>query len=301
MSIEKILKLEELKNSIDLLKKIYDFVRIIKPIEKQVYDLDTDLLIETPHKCHDLWRNGKICSNCISMRAYNEKDTFFKLEGMNDRIFMILAVPVQDSAETFILELIKDITRSMALAPPANLNHPLLSTLCEIGQQQIHDSLTGLFNRRFIDERLPPDLLHSQMTATSFAVIFADIDKFKTVNDTFGHIAGDHVLKGFAEILQAGVDGKNGWAARYGGEEFLVCLKGESAASLKDFTETLRKQIEYHVFNAAGKSIRITSSFGVCLLCKSWNVTAEEFIDLADKNLYKAKSDGRNQVVLTET
>ena len=74
-------------------------------------------------------------------------------------------------------------------------NNSLLRTLDEIGQLQVMDSLTGIFNRRFIDERLPADILNSKIDSIPFTLIFADIDHFKLVNDTYGHIAGDFIYK----------------------------------------------------------------------------------------------------------
>lgn len=301
MSLIKMITIEELNNALDALTKIYDSARIIRPLRKKIIKLTEGLLTETQHNCYDFWPVGKVCSNCISMRAFNEKDIFFKLEWVNNKIYMVIAVPVQDTAEVFILELLKDITNSITVEPPEAIhNNPLLKILYEFEQQQIKDSLTGLFNRRFIDERLPSDILNCSMDSRPLAVIFADIDHFKLVNDTYGHVAGDHVLKGIAVLLQKSMDHRDGWVARYGGEEFLISLKNESLDSVAEFAERLRKEIENSEFNYDAKSIKITLSFGVCSLYKAWNIKVEELIDCADKNLYAAKSSGRNKIVASE-
>jgi diguanylate cyclase (GGDEF)-like protein len=293
--------MEDIKDTLDILNKIYDSVRIIRPLRKKIIDFTEGVLSETQYNCYDFWSHGKVCSNCISMRAFNEKDIFFKLDWVGNKIYMVIAVPVQDTVETVILELLKDVTNSMAVETPEGLkNNSLLQTLNEIGQLQIRDSLTGIFNRRFIDERLPADILNSSVDLIPFTIIFTDIDHFKLVNDTYGHVAGDHVLKELAELLQKSVVDRDDWVARYGGEEFLIHLRNRSIASAVEFTEKIRIKIENSEFNYEGNNIRITSSFGVCSLHKNWNIKVEELMNCVDKNLYAAKSSGRNKIVATE-
>ena len=301
MSAKIVLPIEEINDALGILNKIYDSVRIIRPLRKKIINFTEGIMSETPNNCYDFWSNGKVCSNCISMRAFNEKDTFFKLGWVNNKIFMVIAVPVQDSLETVILELMKDVTNSMTVESSEGIkNNFLLQTLNEIGQSQISDSLTGLFNRRFIDERLPSDILKSSVDLIPFTIIFADIDHFKLVNDNYGHVAGDHVLKEFAGLLQKSLVGRDDWVARYGGEEFLIHLRNSNITSGVEFTENIRNTVENYEFYYEGNRIRITSSFGVCSLHKNWNIRIEELMDCIDKNLYEAKSSGRNKIVASE-
>lgn len=301
MSAKSILTMEELKVTLSVLNKIYDSVRIIRPMRKKILSLNEGVLSETPCNCYDFWSHDKVCSNCISMRAFNEKDTFFKLGWVSNKIYMVIAIPVQDTVETVILELLKDVTNSMTVdADEVFKNNFLLQTLKEIGQLQIIDSLTGIFNRRFIDERLPADIANSSVDSAPFSIVFADIDYFKLVNDTYGHVAGDHILKEFAELLQKNLVARDDWVARYGGEEFIIRLKDGNITSAVEFAEKVRNKIENTVFNYEGNKLRITSSFGVCCLRKNWNITFEQLIDCVDKNLYAAKASGRNKVVASE-
>ena len=114
----KIISMEDLNNTFDLLNKIYDSVRIIKPLRKKIVNFAEGVISETQHNCYDFWSQGKVCSNCISMRALKEKDIFFKLGWEGNKIFMVIAVPVQDTDETVILELLKDVTNSMTVESP---------------------------------------------------------------------------------------------------------------------------------------------------------------------------------------
>lgn len=301
MSLNKVITIDELNNSIDILNRIYDSTRIVHPLKKKIISLIDGNLFETQNNCFNNWPKGKVCDNCISMRAINEKDIFFKLEWAGRNIFMVMAVPVQDGTETFVLELLKDITNSMTLdRQEASKDVPLLKTLYETGQLQIKDSLTGLFNRRYIFERLPSDILNADADSSPLAVIFADIDHFKNVNDTHGHVAGDYILREFAELLQKGLGGSDGWAARYGGEEFLLIIRNLSMALVVNLAEKLRKEIEGTEFKYEEKIIKITSSFGIIALNKSFDIKPEELIDRADKNLYASKQSGRNKVTASE-
>jgi diguanylate cyclase (GGDEF)-like protein len=301
MSAKIVINMEDIRDSLGTLNKIFDAVRIIRPLKKKIISYTEGVICETPNNCFDFWLKGKVCSNCISMRAFNEKDTFFKLGWVNNKIYMVIAVPVYVDREIVILELLKDVTNSMTVESSEGIkNNFLLQTINEIGQLQISDSLTGLFNRRFIDERLPTDILNSSVDLIPFTVIFADIDHFKLVNDNYGHAAGDCVLKEFAELLQKSLVGKDDWVARYGGEEFLIHLRNSNITSGVEFTENFRKLVENNVFDYEGNKIRITSSFGVCSLNKNWNIKIEELMDCLDKNLYKAKSSGRNKIVASK-
>jgi diguanylate cyclase (GGDEF)-like protein len=293
--------MEELKITLAVLNKIYDSVRIIRPTRKKILDTIDGELCGTQYNCYDFWTRGKICNNCVSMRAYNKNNISFKLDSVDDKIYMVIAVPVQEASEIVILELLKDVTSSVPLETPFDSrNNTLLQTLYDIGQLQIRDSLTGIFNRRFIDERLPVDILNNGINLIPFTVIFADIDHFKLVNDTFGHVAGDTVLKAFAELIQISLKENEDWVARYGGEEFLIYMRNSITTSAVEFTEKIRKAVENSVFNYKGNNIRITSSFGVCSIRNNWNIKVEELINLVDKNLYAAKSGGRNKIIATE-
>lgn len=298
--LSNIVRMEDILNTLDILNKIYDSVRIINPLRKKVLSIYEGVLSETGLNCYDFWSKGSACHNCISMRAFKEKDTFFKLDWVDNKVYMIIALPVlqKESEETVVLELFKDVTNSMVVETSESLkNNTLIQTLNEIIQLQIKDGLTGIFNRRFIDERLPAEIVND--SPDSYSVIFADIDHFKLVNDTYGHVAGDHVLKKFAELLKNSIRGSNDWVARYGGEEFLIYNRNVDLAQAVEISEKLRKDVENCEFNFEENTIKITSSFGVCSIQKPCNIKVEELIAAVDKNLYAAKESGRNKVVAT--
>lgn len=160
------------------------------------------------------------------------------------------------------------------------------------------DFLTHLYNRRYIDLRLPTDLNDCIEQNQPLSILFMDIDYFKKINDHNGHVAGDCVLQGIAVLLKKLVPTQNGWVARYGGDEFLVCLPGWERDSAMQIAYHIRDSIRGHIFRTTYGEIDITCSIGVetVNLHKSPS-DVSELIHLADKKLYQAKNAGRDQVV----
>jgi len=152
------------------------------------------------------------------------------------------------------------------------------------------DPLTGLPNRRKLDEALQEEIDRVQRYGGTFSVILLDIDKFKRVNDTFGHLVGDEVLKTLSDILKNGLR-KTDIAGRWGGEEFLILLPQQPRKSAVQLAEKLRKAIAASYFPVVGS---ITSSFGVAEL--SADELAAGLVEKADVTLYRAKELGRNRV-----
>ncbi|MBN2817144.1 MAG: diguanylate cyclase [Campylobacterales bacterium] len=156
-----------------------------------------------------------------------------------------------------------------------------------------YDALTTVVSRKYFMDYISEKRDFLKNTERPFCMVMADIDHFKNVNDTFGHQYGDEVLKEFAAILKSSVRHED-IVARYGGEEFLILLRTDiENASL--IVETIRKKIENTLFGE--DEISITGSFGLTEYTLEEEVNMEELISRADKALYRAKEQGRNQVV----
>ena len=154
------------------------------------------------------------------------------------------------------------------------------------------DRLTGLANRRKLDEDLIYEQERAQRTRSPLAAIMADIDHFKAVNDQYGHQVGDQVLVAIAGILKEGVR-KADRVARWGGEEFVILCPDTCAAGARELAEKLRQAVAAHPFTVCGQK---TCSFGVAEY--RLGEPCEELIHRADEALYRAKESGRNQVVV---
>jgi diguanylate cyclase (GGDEF)-like protein len=159
-----------------------------------------------------------------------------------------------------------------------------------------HDDLTALWNHRIIIERLGQEVDRSRREGSPLAVILVDLDHFKNVNDTYGHPAGDLVLKEVAAIFQRAVRSYD-WVGRYGGEEFLLILPGSNFAGARLRAEQLRIEVQAAYIHDGERTIPITASFGVATGFPS---DYEALIHAADGALYRAKDNGRNCVIAIE-
>ena len=179
------------------------------------------------------------------------------------------------------------------------LERSLKSAVDEIHLMSIIDPLTGIYNRGYINRRLPQEIRRAHRFGRDLALVLCDIDHFKGVNDTYGHLVGDVVLKSFARYLAGSIRQEVDWAGRYGGEEFLIVLPETHLDGALVLVERIRRTFESTPIETSGKTIGITSSFGVACFspgtCKEV-ITPEAFLQEADNLLYRAKSGGRNRV-----
>jgi two-component system cell cycle response regulator len=171
----------------------------------------------------------------------------------------------------------------------------LEAALESIRQLSMTDALTGCFNRRLFNERLPQEVERAVRYQRPLSVIFSDIDFFKSINDNHGHLFGDEVLRKVALTylgdLRTGVD----WVARYGGEEFVIVLPETSLASARAIAERLRREIEAATVTCDGRALRLTASFGVAQYLTGESPQA--LLERADTLLFQAKAAGRNCVL----
>ena len=166
----------------------------------------------------------------------------------------------------------------------------LNSALSHHRQMAITDQLTGLYNRRMLDEQLIIDIDRAKRYQSGFALLMLDIDHFKTINDRFGHSQGDRFLVQFAYLIRQRLR-KADLFGRWGGEEFLVICHGSNETEAKTIAEDLRTAVE-----AADFGLEETRTVSIGLAVFSPDDSLEGLIERADRGLYQAKSDGRNRV-----
>ena len=174
------------------------------------------------------------------------------------------------------------------------LQEQLLASRDRLRFEASHDAQTELFNHGAIVEMLRKEVYRSQREKTPLGVIMVDLDRFKSVNDQHGHMAGDVVLKEVARRLQSSVRPYDS-VGRFGGEEFIVVAPGCGAGTAQALAERLRQCIEAEPIKHHANPISITASLGVS--CAGGNNGADDILRAADEALYKAKMEGRNRVV----
>lgn len=163
----------------------------------------------------------------------------------------------------------------------------------EIYRMTTVDGLTQVFNRRYLEDAMDRELSRSRRYARPLSLVLLDIDHFKHINDTWGHLGGDAVLKEFALTVRASTR-KEDVFARYGGEEFALLLPELDYKGAIQLAEKARRLVEKHPFSYDGEAIPVTMSAGAATL--EQNEHPRQLIDRADQKLYEAKSAGRNRV-----
>ncbi|MBE3069293.1 MAG: diguanylate cyclase, partial [Planctomycetes bacterium] len=189
----------------------------------------------------------------------------------------------------------QDLERKVAsrTAQLAEANTRMQAANRRLEAQATTDALTGLWNRRRFIEMLERECQRGARTSAPLALAMLDVDRFKAVNDTFGHVFGDRVLVAMADRLHHAARGTD-VVARYGGEEFMVLMPDTTAEEALNAAERIRKSIASHPISDDKRTVEVTVSIGISALGAGGAVSPESLVRLADETLYAAKQAGRN-------
>lgn len=164
----------------------------------------------------------------------------------------------------------------------------------EIHRTMVADGLTGAHNRRYLNEFLEREMARCLRHARPLALVLFDLDEFKRVNDDFGHLNGDQVLREIADLVREQVRREDCFA-RFGGDEFAVVLTETDLAHARAFAERLLQRVEAHEFHLGSEVVPVTISIGIATMNADQREAAM-FVAAADSCLYEAKSAGRNRI-----
>jgi diguanylate cyclase (GGDEF)-like protein len=177
----------------------------------------------------------------------------------------------------------------------ATLKH--FQRFSSVKNMAIYDTLTGLYNRRYFEEKLEVEAQKSFYSGAPISLVMVDIDFFKKVNDTFGHTEGDQVLCKISSLLKASVRKKD-TVARYGGEEFILILPEAGLEQSFVIAERIRQLVENTPFEVGRAQVNLTLSMGISNFPSHRVKSREELVKMADQALYDAKRGGRNKVCI---
>ena len=215
--------------------------------------------------------------------------------GEDERIVRALELGVND----YIVRPVDEqelVARLRTQVKRKRYNDHLRASVTQTIEMAVTDGLTGLHNRRYLDSHLQTLFDRAMSRRRPLSVMITDLDRFKAINDTFGHDGGDAVLREFARRLRKNVRGID-LACRFGGEEFVVVMPDTDGAIAEKVAERVRSEIERAVFEVgAGEGVPVTVSVGVATLNRAGD-SVETLMKRADAALYEAKNGGRNRVV----
>ena len=236
-----------------------------------------------PCRCFDFWETGKRCSNCVSMKALEEKNKKTKLEFRENNVYQVTAHYVEVDGKPKVMELIQYLDEADIV--DIDGSERLFTKLNGFQDELYRDVLTGIYNRRYYE-----DQLRKQILPAGIAMI--DLDDFKLYNDTCGHNAGDLALTTVAGVIRGMIRRTTDILIRYGGDEFLLVMPGVKE---EDFAQKLRQiQNEVHSKEVPGFSrLQLSVSIGGVL---SEEHKIENAVEMADKLMYRAKNH-KNTVV----
>lgn len=169
----------------------------------------------------------------------------------------------------------------------------------EYYERSVHDPLTGLYNRRYLEHRLDEEVAFAARHGSGLGVVVLDVDHFKHINDAHGHAGGDEVLTALARAVEAGVR-REDVVARFGGEEFAIVLRGLDLAAVTVAAERVRRSVEQHAFVVDGRPLPVTVSVGCASVTCCDELSAAGLCAVADARMYRAKRSGRNRVVAAD-
>ncbi len=164
----------------------------------------------------------------------------------------------------------------------------------QLKEQAIRDGLTGLFNRRYFEETLPAERTKAERAGTDLSIVLMDIDHFKKVNDTYGHLAGDRALQVVSDLVRQQIRASD-IACRYGGEEFILAMPNMSLAEAYQRAEHIRRAIKQTVIEVDGVSFQVTVSMGLGAY-PDFSGELRELLKRVDQALYVAKANGRDRI-----
>lgn len=273
--------------------KFFDSYRIVDIETYFVYDWKDDEKIVTNKRCYEIWKREEACKNCISHSCIREQRKIIKMEVLEGQIFLIAAIPITLENRLFALELISNVTDSLVINDTFHTNNlDVYDIISQMNDIALRDSYTGLYNKRFAEQEIAKSILNWKLEHSIFIGIL-DIDHFKQVNDTYGHVKGDDVLCVLSQILENYAAKGNGWASRLGGDEFMLLWHDVTVQAAHSMAQEIQKTFAAHIFTKDSVPFTVSVSIGLSQYrpeLTNWSA----FVDEADQEMYREKKEKYN-------
>ena len=276
--------MQEAENKMEVLREIFDVVRLLKGSDLQAAGMESKLAgRENLCQCYAFWNKDKRCENCISLKALEEKKQTSKIEFLDSDMYQVFARYLEIDSEPYVMEMLKKLDENTLTDEEGY--EKLTEKLTVYSEKLYRDVLTGAYNRRYFEEKVKNMSLNA-------GVAVIDLDDFKLFNDTYGHDGGDLVLTTVVNVIRHYIR-RTDILVRYGGDEFLLILPG---IEKEVFSQKLRIiQEKIHATHIPGFNRRkLSVSIGGVMFTHG---RLEEAITKADRLMYMAK--GHKNIVVT--
>jgi diguanylate cyclase (GGDEF)-like protein/PAS domain S-box-containing protein len=249
-----------------------------------------------------LWEVGAFKDIKASQEAFEslQKNEYIRYDGLPLRTKNGKLIDVEFVSNVYLVDGEKVIQCNIRdITERKQAQDALLKSQALLREQSVRDHLTGLFNRRYLEETLERELLRAARKQLSIGIIMLDVDNLKQFNDTWGHAAGDEILRELGSLLLRQVRGED-IACRYGGDEFILVLPDASREVTRERAELICEYAKHFHLQFDGQSLAaVTLSLGVAIFPEH-GVTSTGILKAVDAALYRAKHEGRNRVVTAE-
>lgn len=276
--------MQEAENKMEVLREIFDVVRLLKGSDLKTSGMESKLAgRENLCQCYAFWNKDKRCENCISLKALEEKKQTSKIEFLDSDMYQVFARYLEIDSEPYVMEMLKKLDENTLTDEEGY--EKLTEKLTVYSEKLYKDVLTGAYNRRYFEEKVKNMSLNA-------GVAVIDLDDFKLFNDTYGHDGGDLVLTTVVNVIRHYIR-RTDILVRYGGDEFLLILPG---IEKKVFSQKLRMiQEKIHATHIPGfNRLKLSVSIGGAMFTHG---RLEEALTKADRLMYMAK--GHKNIVVT--
>lgn len=264
----------EIKKTITDLEKFFDIVRVVDADLTKEILIEDECMTKCEYNCYAVWHKDNRCENCSSAKSLEMKKNITKFEFLDDKVFFIMSAYVNIEGEECTLELVKELDDNTLLSGYGK--NQIVEKIQNFNDKLYIDPLTNVYNRRFYSEQV------KQLKYVNVVAV-VDVDKFKDVNDNFGHGVGDKVLAGVAKVLNDRLKTTD-CVVRIGGDEFLLLFQNMDKDVISTRLTQIQKAVEEISVTKEYPGLNVSISIGAV-----FGEYALDNIEVADEALYEAK------------
>ena len=282
----------EIQITMTYLEPLFDIVRIVDSDKLIVLSITPEGRLQpTEHHCYEVWNRSERCENCTSQQACLANGQINKYECVENNVFYVVSksitlVEPSGQKRLVALEIVSHINDHFAVEEISSGNK-ILNTIQETNRKIYEDPLTHVFNRRYLDDRVFFYDGHQNMNARDVAFILSDIRDFKKINDTYGHLAGDEVLKQYAAAIKKMIRRRD-TILRYGGDEFLIILSECPESTLPNKIASFAQAVA-HIKIQKVNPVYVDFGYAFSHNPVISNESLHQIIDRADAMMYQNK------------